>query len=116
LPGLQGSKTIVFFVFFGVGPSKIVGIQRIGSENGCFLALNRYFDRQDCRYKNRDCDSLSEKPLQVPSTAAGKPQKELLLMASMGDVPHAPGMYSLLAVAILRLLFRRAFLSLKMPL
>jgi hypothetical protein len=26
--------------------------------------------------------------LQVPSQAAGKPQKELLLMASMADVPH----------------------------
>ena len=30
-----------------------------------------------------------EKPLQPPSPVSGKPQKELLLMASMGDVPHA---------------------------
>jgi hypothetical protein len=50
--------------------------KRIGSENGCFLALNRYFDRQNFRYKNRH--SLSEKPLQVPLQAAGKPQQELL--------------------------------------
>ena len=30
-----------------------------------------------------------EKPLQPPSPISGKPQKELLLMASMGNVPHA---------------------------
>jgi hypothetical protein len=70
----------------GSDQAKILEFKRIGSKNGRLGALNRYFDRENSRYKN--CPDLSEKPLQGPSPTVGKPQKELTLMTSMGYVPH----------------------------
>jgi hypothetical protein len=43
------------------GPTKekVLEFKCMGSKNGCLGALNRYFDRQNCRYKNQQAPQRS---------------------------------------------------------